>query len=493
MQTRFFAFEVPRPHVKAVKTALESKDLRNCELRISSLDTKKTCGEVYFVPTLIEIDENEAREQNKSKLFQDLGINHLADCIHITTYSNPQPCQASSSKKMDPLAEAVRRFIHDFDSIRHGDLPTSATSLVLSLPRSYSIYPPLLLLPHNAFATPEWEHLLYLVMNNSDRSSFFQYVAEQIGVTHIAIDRPIPSHTSGSDTPNIQRRPCITNLHGDFGVHISTAKVNPSCFNNAFWISTKQNGITQIWAPLYTMFSRGNIKEKTRLLRLPSTTLPPPEGTKGQCMVDMYAGIGYFAFSYIKAGLGRCLCFELNPWSVEGLRRGALANSWKCEVFTENDVDRLDPEDGRVRDTEAKLLVFHMNNQKAVEVVERVGRGLPPIRHVNLGLLPNSRGSWDGAVRILDQKLGGWLHVHENLAEKDIQRKACEITQEIGNKLEEVERERGHNANSEEPSSRPKIEKMVAKLEHVEKVKSYAPGVLHCVLDIHIKAPGVNN
>ena len=38
---------------------------------------------------------------------------------------------------------------------------------------------------------------------------------------------------------------------------------------------------------------------------------------------DLYAGIGYFAFSYAKAGVGKVLCWEINPWSVDGLRRGA--------------------------------------------------------------------------------------------------------------------------------------------------------------------------
>src|SRR5579871_2115367 len=358
MQTRFFALEVPRLHVKAVKTTLESKNLRNRELkisRISYLDAEKTCGETYFVPTLIEVDERVEGKQNKTKVFQDLGISHLADYLHITTYDNSQPRQTLSYKK-DPLAEAVRRFIHGFDSTRLEELPTSIESLILALPHSYSIYPPLLLLPYNAFAAPEWEYLLHLVMNDNDRSHFFQYLTEQMGVTHIAIDRPIPSHIPGSDTPNVQRRPYITCLYGEFGDHTSTSEVTSSCFNDAFWVSTKQNGITQIWAPLYTMFSRGNVKEKTRLLRLSSTTLPPPEGAKGQCMIDMYAGIGYFAFSYIKAGLRKVLCFELNPWSVEGLRRGALANSWKCEIFTENDITCLGPEDERVRDTEVKLL-----------------------------------------------------------------------------------------------------------------------------------------
>src|SRR5690606_6675835 len=63
---------------------------------------------------------------------------------------------------------------------------------------------------------------------------------------------------------------------------------------------------------------------------------PPPPGRAaplhGKWAVDLYAGIGYFAFSYARLGL-RVLCWEVNPWSVEGLRRGAEANGFGVRVM----------------------------------------------------------------------------------------------------------------------------------------------------------------
>ena len=77
------------------------------------------------------------------------------------------------------------------------------------------------------------------------------------------------------------------------------------------------------------MFSRGNIAEKTRILRL--ETLKPERlgaSVEETSAVDLYAGIGYFAFSFAKAGVGTVLCWEINPWSVEGFKRGAGRNKW---------------------------------------------------------------------------------------------------------------------------------------------------------------------
>ncbi|KAK6858721.1 S-adenosyl-L-methionine-dependent methyltransferase [Apiospora arundinis] len=82
------------------------------------------------------------------------------------------------------------------------------------------------------------------------------------------------------------------------------------------------------------MFRRGNIKEKARVLSFHEPTDPSLHHRAmslgelcNKWAVDMYAGIGYFVFSYAELGM-RVLCWELNPWSVEGLRRGALANGW---------------------------------------------------------------------------------------------------------------------------------------------------------------------
>ena len=80
-------------------------------------------------------------------------------------------------------------------------------------------------------------------------------------ITHIALNKPIIES-------DIMRRPHnLIPIIGDFGPDISIDNKPPSPtesdFNRAFWCHVIQNGIYQTWAPKYTMFSRGNIKEKT--------------------------------------------------------------------------------------------------------------------------------------------------------------------------------------------------------------------------------------
>ena len=87
---------------------------------------------------------------------------------------------------------------------------------------------------------------------------------------------------------------------------------------------------------------------------------------------------------------------------------------------------------------------------------------------MNCGLLPTSRGSWRTALDVLDKQAGGWIHVHENVAVKDIDLKAEEVRQAFQAMLEND----GRGGSVE--------------FEYVNRLKSYAPGVMHCVLDIHI-------
>jgi tRNA wybutosine-synthesizing protein 2 len=187
--------------------------------------------------------------------------------------------------------------------------------------------------------------------------------------------------------------------------------------------------------------------------------------------VDLYAGIGYFAFSYAKAGVSKVLCWELNGWSVEGLRRGSEENGWRVEVVKEGQEAREYSLEEVVKDPETKLVVFHMSNEHASPIIQRVRSSIPPIRHVNCGLLPSSRLSWLTAVRALDPEMGGWIHIHENLAIKEIEERGVEIVGEIQGLLDQW-------ANGE-------MRKAV--MEHVERVKTYAPGVMHCVLDVRVE------
>jgi tRNA wybutosine-synthesizing protein 2 len=202
------------------------------------------------------------------------------------------------------------------------------------------------------------------------------------------------------------------------------------------------------------MFSRGNMREKTRLLHSPSvTSLPTPSAA-----LDMYSGIGYFAFSYRRAGLYPIICFELNPWSVEGLRRGAALNGWSAALFTNEMIT------GEELDADADFLVFQMSNVHAVRLLPHLKKQ-HRIRHVNLGLLPSSRDSWQDAVSLLDWEAGGWIHVHDNVGVADIEARSNEI-------------EDTFQSYTPEGSDRE------VKVEWVEKVKMYAPGVVHCVFDV---------
>ena len=74
------------------------------------------------------------------------------------------------------------------------------------------------------------------------------------------------------------------------------------------------------------MFSSGNISEKLRIAGLDCV---------GETVVDLYAGIGYFALPYlVHAGAKVVYACEWNPDAVEGLRRGLVANGIedKCVI-----------------------------------------------------------------------------------------------------------------------------------------------------------------
>ncbi|RPB09149.1 hypothetical protein P167DRAFT_608253 [Morchella conica CCBAS932] len=209
------------------------------------------------------------------------------------------------------------------------------------------------------------------------------------------------------------------------------------------------------------MFSRGNITEKARVLRLPHI--------RGQQVVDLYSGIGYFAFSYAKASAARVWCWEVSPWSVEALRRGAGENGWVVEVVQEGcevpgGVAGLD-------ERGVGIVVFHESNEFAVGRLRALGvRG---VRHVNMGYLPDCRAVWGAAVELLKEE-GGTAHVHGNVkvgAEREYEEG---VVESFAGLLGEGEGGRGGGRVC---------------CEHVEVVKTYAPGVVHCVFDIRIEDP----
>lgn len=340
--------------------------------------------------------------------------------------------------------------------------------LISEAPKRWVVYPPMVLLPSGSFDEKWWGPFTKPPQRDVLWSLILDQISKREGkgaLTHLAINSGIPLHQTASqeNLENILRTPSgLIMLLGDFGPPLSPDHAPKEAdFEAAFWVSTKQNGITQIWAPRYTMFSRGNIKEKARLLEFHASGQKlgvrsmGKEELKKATAVDLYAGIGYFVFSYVKMGMKRIVGWELNPWSVEGLRRGAIANGWSIKIIKSE-------EEAKLRDE--KIVVFLEDNRKAEG--RRGDLNLEGLVHVNCGLLPSSEDSWEIALGFLRDE--GWLHLHENVGVNDIDARRAAIEAQFQKWLDEVGSQRR------------------AKAEHVELVKTFAPGVWHCVFDIHL-------
>ena len=290
----------------------------------------------------------------------------------------------------------------------------------------------------------------------------YQRLCSRTRTTHIAINAPIPLHNGPSSispdsTANALRSPsALQPVHGSFGA--PTDPADAAGFARALWATARQNGVDQVFAPVHTMFSRGNVKEKMRVAAFPGLVAPG-----GVTAVDLYAGIGYFAFSYAKAGAARVLCWEINPWSVEGFRRGAAKNRWRARIWQGGD-EIGESDDGCADAAETELWMFPESNAKALHRIERLRDSIPPVRHINCGYLPSSKDVWKDGIAMLDPETGGWIHAHENVKASDLADRATQI----------------ESLMSGWAGTRS------AKCEHVEKVKSFAPGVIHCVFDVRI-------
>lgn len=447
-----------------------------------------------------------------------------------------RPRKRASRQQANPLRKGILLFctaknlsVRDESSVP-GD---GDSSLAISdLPKRFTIYPPLLLLPNN-FTTysPRWT-CFYDTLTEGDRDELFRYIVEGgfvgMGISRMAINAPIaadeivdPSQSTGVEhesvvkMENILRSPSgLVPLFGDWGASKTAGKDGlipaKDDFQQAFWVSTSQHkGITQCWAPIYTMFSRGNISEKARILGLDEgagqskssfqglTETELGEPIEDVDVVDFYVGIGYFAFCYLKRGVRTVWGWDINPWSIEGLRRGCETNGWRCLVVqVDCEGNLLGMSLPRLAETlvkgiregngqEVRCVAFLGDNKWSAKVMKNIHdelKALSPfeqglnIRHANMGLLPSSQGSWENAVTVVRrteaQHKESWLHVHENVDIHQIDAMKAIIVRQI----EVLARERENGSS--------------VSCIHVHQVKTYAPGVMHCVFDIKIKPNG---
>lgn len=502
------ALIVSKSLVKKIKDALEACENLNKNVKIrparpeeqnASLEgaSVEPRHDAFLIPTKFSVGVEEVGSYTlpvKGDLLQSFGLIEFEADIDIIAFEqthdshgvlgsergckegpNSLAACASQTSSMNPLARTIGHWLHQ---LPHEEPQRPfARDVVLSYSWTYMIYPPLLLLPPTALSNLS---SIFVSKGQSlprDLSSLWSLLSKELKTSHISLNAPIPANASTGASvqcgrlsdANILRSPAgLAALYGDFGPDLPLDHVPTIAdFSSAFWCTAQQNGIFQTWAPRYTMFSRGNISEKGRILSLQTMTEnqlgSQPEKTSA---VDLYAGIGYFAFSYAKARVGKVLCWEINPWSVEGLRKGAEKNRWGVQVIKDGQASNKNINE------EERLIVFQESNERAARRIATMENSFPPVRHVNCGFLPSSKDSWEIAVQVLDSK-GGWIHAHENIAKKDIESRTKEI---VGIFHRLVMDNCVH-----EPEEQWRVE-----CEHVEQVKSYAPGVMHYVLDIFI-------
>lgn len=374
----------------------------------------------------------------------------------------------------NPIQAAVTAWLVEWRPVADEETEAWRETLLSSAPKRFTIYEPMALLPSGSFSKPIWISTLENCTAES-RATLWTLLLKELSVvaksplTNLAINDGIPLQKDGeSGEENVLRSPTgLRMLHGDFGPFRTEGEIpTAKDFDKALWVSTKQNGIYQTWAPRWTMFSRGNVKEKARLLDFERSS-SVSDGRPWA--VDLYGGIGYFVFSYAALGM-RVLCWEINPWSVEGLRRGAQANRWSVKVISDP-ADLARPAE-EILDSGEQIVVFLEDNQLAqgrILGLQEMGMA-KHIAHINGGFLPTSEPTWEPAWNMARQSVASqtWLHLHENVGVHDIEARRAEIE------------ERFRQWNTTQGGSRD------VAVSHVEQVKTFAPGVWHCVFDVCI-------
>jgi tRNA G37 N-methylase Trm5 len=196
------------------------------------------------------------------------------------------------------------------------------------------------------------------------------------------------------------------------------------------WVRVRQGAVTYALDATRTMFSSGNASEKARMGAL--------AGARGQTVVDLYAGIGYFTLQLlVAAGAAHVHAADWNPDAVRTLRLNLAANgvSGRATVW---------PGDNAA-----------LAGSAVAGTADRV----------LLGLIPSSEAGWAVGLACLKPS-GGTLHVHANVADAALAGWVADTAAEL-QRLAAAAGRRWRVAAA-----------------HVERVKSYAPRVSHVVADM---------
>ncbi|XP_039669886.1 tRNA wybutosine-synthesizing protein 2 homolog isoform X1 [Perca fluviatilis] len=290
------------------------------------------------------------------------------------------------------------------------------------LPRSFQRHEDLFLLGDNCFSLPLWKKM---------GPQLWSAVAKGLGATRLAKMSQISRDGF--------RSPVVTMLLGEHS-----------------WVKHVDNRIKYEFDITQCMFSAGNITEKLRVAGF---------DCRGETVVDLYAGIGYFTLPYlVHAGASHLHACEWNPDAVETLQKNLVANgvSDRCTV--------------------------HQGDNRQLRLCDIADR-------VNLGLIPSSEDGWPVACRLLKRTTGGILHIHQNVTSVLPNTAAIpainDATQRVSGKKadREVWQAWADDTANRIASLLKDITgaRWITKKQHIEHVKSYAPHVHHIVLDLECR------
>ncbi|XP_007569739.1 tRNA wybutosine-synthesizing protein 2 homolog [Poecilia formosa] len=284
------------------------------------------------------------------------------------------------------------------------------------LPRSFQRHGDLVLLADSCFTLPIW---------NKIGDQLWSAVTKELRAKRLAKMSRISRDGF--------RSPVVTMLLGDNS-----------------WVKHVDNGISYEFDVTRCMFSAGNITEKLRVAGF---------DCRGETVVDLYAGIGYFTLPYlVHARASHVHACEWNPDAVAALQKNLEVNGVpeRCTI--------------------------HPGDNRQVQLCNIADR-------VNLGLIPTSEDGWPIACRLLKKTTGGVLHIHQNVT-SPLPNAAAGDAAPQNLSAKNADREVWRAWASDTADRITSLFKdlsgasWVINIQHIEHVKSYAPHVHHVVLDL---------
>lgn len=331
-------------------------------------------GEAHDLPKSFKL-LNEVSSSGALNILLQCGATKLADDVAELRKGPRSP--------LESMKEAVACLIKD---------KGLSAELLEELPTRWEKLGDIVVLPMNSFKDPVW---------NSVGSILWPTVAKCLSTRRLARQ----GRVAASGTRDSQ----LEILVGD------------SC-----WVEHRENGILYSFDATKCMFSWGNLSEKLRMAC---------QDCKGEVIVDLFAGIGYFTLPFlVRANAKLVYACEWNPHAIEALRRNLEANGVadRC-VLLEGDNRLTAP------------------------------RGVA--NRVCLGFIPSSDCSWLTAVRALRDE-GGIMHIHGNVKDAEESQWTIHVLESIS----QMAKSEGHHWD--------------ISLEHLERVKWYAPHIRHVVADV---------